>query len=161
MHSGLLKDRKKNQFFDDARYIVGILVSISSLVFLRLCSVYASPTNRIYEEVVSAPTVVTPGLTERTPTTTQPSNHLGDPTIARSASTTTLTSVETEAEPTYAVPLLTAAVPTGPPQPPAPPPVPPKGTLSIALMELGDHLVGSTPLALPASPQALVFVEVR
>ncbi|CDI96914.1 histidine kinase [Echinococcus multilocularis] len=121
--------------------------------------VYASPTNRIYEEVAPTPTVVTPSLTEKTPTTAQPSRCLGDSAPARSASTTTLTSVETEAEPTYAVPLSTAAVSTGPPQPPVPPPVPPKGTLNTALLELGDHLVSSTPPALTASPQPPVFVE--
>nr|CDS22035.1 histidine kinase [Echinococcus granulosus] len=122
-------------------------------------SVYASPTNRIYEEVAPTPTVVTPGLTEKTPTTAQPSHCLGDSALARSASTTTLTSVETEVEPTYAVPLSTAAVSTGPPQLPVPPPVPPKGTLNTALLELGDHLVSSTPPALTASPQPPVFVE--
>ncbi|KAH9281288.1 hypothetical protein ECG_07347 [Echinococcus granulosus] len=121
--------------------------------------VYASPTNRIYEEVAPTPTVVTPGLTEKTPTTAQPSHCLGDSALARSASTTTLTSVETEVEPTYAVPLSTAAVSTGPPQLPVPPPVPPKGTLNTALLELGDHLVSSTPPALTASPQPPVFVE--
>ncbi|KAL5105423.1 hypothetical protein TcWFU_003689 [Taenia crassiceps] len=121
--------------------------------------VYVSPINGIYEEVVLAPTTGTSGLTERTPTTAQPSNRLGDPNIARSASTTTLTSVETGAGPAYAVPLSNTAVSTGPYQPPLPPPVPPKGTPKTALMELGNHLVGSTPLALTASPQPPVFVE--
>ncbi|VDK25426.1 unnamed protein product [Taenia asiatica] len=132
-----------------------MLLSFASVLH---SSVYASPTNRIYEEAVPAPTMMTPDLTVKKSTTAQPSNRLCDPTIARSASTTTLTSVETEAEPTYAAPLLTAAVSTDP-QPPVPPPVPPKGTLNIALMELGNHLVGSTPLALTASPQPPVFIE--
>ncbi|VDM35701.1 unnamed protein product [Hydatigera taeniaeformis] len=135
------------------------LASLHYLHRFTTCSIYASPTSRIYEEVAPVSTVVTTGLAERTPTTAQPSHRLGDSTIARSASTTTLTSVETEAEPTYAVPLPTTTVFTGPPQPPVPPPVPPKSTLSIALMELGDHPAGSTPPALSASPQPPVFVE--
>ncbi|KAM3178377.1 hypothetical protein ACTXT7_002662 [Hymenolepis weldensis] len=108
-------------------------------------------SSRIYEEVTSS---ATPGLAERTPTTTQPCG------FARSVSTMTLTSVETEqTEPTYAVPLSNRGntTPFGPLQPPAPPPVPPRA--GICRLEMEDPSPGTMPATLTASPQAPVYVE--
>ncbi|VDO06653.1 unnamed protein product [Rodentolepis nana] len=129
---------------------VNLGFKLNLLFVLILFSIYTD-SSRIYEEV---PSTLTSGLTERTPTTAQPCG------FTRSASTTTLTSVETErTEPTYAVPLSNKGNTTtlGPLQPPVPPPIPPK--TGICRLEMEDFSLGTIPPALTASPQAPVYVE--
>lgn len=90
-----------------------------------------------------------------------PSNLLGESAITRSVSTTTLTSVETEGEPTYAVLLTSSNSESGPLQLPAPPPVPPKsGVISGDLFERVDQTLSDAPPAVAASPHPPFIEEV-